>query len=339
MASIRHSSDGHPGGTALPDLRNLGLLARVVLAANGLALAAALFVSPDWRGLAMELALVAARVEPPLLICLLLLYGLQPLLARLTRWPALAAVALCAAASSLLMGWLLPPLWEAFSWRQPFWAVLCALLLAHYFSLRRDALSPALAEARLMALTARIRPHFLFNSLNAVLGIMRENPRRAETALEELAELFRALMAENRELVPLSKEIALARQYLELERLRLGERLSVRWQVESCPPDALVPPLLLQPLLENAVHHGIEPAMEPGEIVVGFERRGDDVFIRMTNPWHGEGAHAGGNRLALSNVKERLMLFYDLEASLESGVKEGRYELQIRLPYRKGATA
>ena len=168
---------------------------------------------------------------------------------------------------------------------------------------------------------------------------MRENPRRAETALEELAELFRALMAENRDLVPLSREIALCRQYLELEHLRLGERLAVRWEVASCPPDALAPPLLLQPLLENAVHHGIEPAAVPGEITVRLEYHGDQIRIEITNPWHGEGAHAGGNRLALANVRERLMLFYDLEARLESSVKDGRYVLDIRLPYRKGAEA
>ena len=113
---------------------------------------------------------------------------------------------------------------------------------------------------------ARIRPHFLFNSINAVLSLIRCDPKRAERALEDMADLFRVLMADNRQLAPLEQEVALCRQYLELEHLRLGERLQVAWHIEKMPRDALIPPLVLQPLLENAVYHGIEPPAEPGEI-------------------------------------------------------------------------
>jgi two-component system sensor histidine kinase AlgZ len=177
----------------------------------------------------------------------------------------------------------------------------------------------------------------LFNSLNAVLGVIREDPRRAETALEELAELFRALMQDNRELAPLSDEIALARKYLEIEHLRLGERLRVKWEVSDCPPDVLAPPLLLQPLIENAVYHGIEPAPEPAEIVVKLSVQGERVRIEIDNPWLGEGNHrkGAGNHMALANLRERLMLFYDLEATLDSSVSDGRYRVRIDLPTRR----
>jgi two-component system sensor histidine kinase AlgZ len=138
-------------------------------------------------------------------------------------------VRLCGGSSASLARWLLI-------------VVLVVAMLLAYFDLRGRALSPALAEARLQALQARIRPHFLFNSINAVLSLVRQEPRRAETALEDMAELFRALMADNRELTPLVNEIELCRQYLNLEQLRLGDRLQIEWHIDKMPRDALVPP-------------------------------------------------------------------------------------------------
>ena len=201
--------------------------------------------------------------------------------------------------------------------------------------LTQQAREPALAEARLMALTSRIRPHFLFNSLNAILGVIRADPRRAETALEELAELFRALMQDPRDLVLLSDEIALSRRYLDLERLRLGDRLKVTWDVASCPPDALMPSLMLQPLLENAVYHGVEPADDPGAISIHLARMNNQVRIELINPLQAGQVHAKGNQMALANIRERLMLLYDIEASLVTEVGENSYTVRITIPYRK----
>ena len=143
-------------------------------------------------------------------------------------------------------------------------------------------------------------------------------------------------MRENKDLVTLGQEMALGRQYLELERLRLGDRLVVNWGAGDCPADCLVPSLLLQPLLENAVYHGIEPSSEPGEILVRCARLGSQIRVEITNPWHGEHAHGEGNRMALDNVRERLMLFFDLEARLETEVRGGKFRLEVRLPYRPG---
>jgi len=197
-------------------------------------------------------------------------------------------------------------------------------------SLKREKI-----ETQFAVLKNQVNPHFLFNSLNAVLGVMRDDPRRAEMALEELGELFRALMRDNRELVPLSEEIALARKYLDIEKLRLGDRLQVRWEVADCPPDMLALPLLLQPLLENAVYHGIEPALEAGEIRVHISAGRDGVRIEIDNPTLATKEHRAGNHMALDNLRERLMLFYDLEARLDCGEKDGRYCVCVDLPLRR----
>jgi two-component system sensor histidine kinase AlgZ len=160
--------------------------------------------------------------------------------------------------------------------RRLFLALTMAAVLLFYFALRAKALSPAIVEARLQALQAGIRPDFLCDRITAVLSLVRSEPRRAESALEDMADLFRVLMADNRQLTPLVDEVALCRQYLDLEKLRLGDRLCIDWHVDNMPRDALVPPLVLQPLLENAVHHGIEPSSARGVIAINiFLRRGE----------------------------------------------------------------
>jgi len=225
-------------------------------------------------------------------------------------WPRIgqAVVILLAAVSSALLldFWRFMGIDDG-GWQRLARAALLGGLLAGtlllYFALRARAFSPALAEARLQALTARIRPHFLFNSLNAVLSLIRSEPRRAETALEELAELYRALMRDHRDLLPLADEIALCRQYLNLEKLRLGERLNVEWEIADVPVDLKVPPLMLQPLLENAVYHGIEPSGEAGTVRICFTRNADELHIDVANPCSGRYAGQGGNHMALANIR------------------------------------
>lgn len=324
-----------PPAFRLPDFRNQGVWLRVLLVANVFFLAMAVAGNRSLVQLPGEIIELAALVEPALLLTMTALFAISPLLLRLpARLAAGLAIALAVAATVVVSDLLAQGFGSSDSWRVPLAAGTCATMILVWFDLRARAQTPALAEARLQALTARIRPHFLFNSLNAVLGVIREDPHRAEVALEELAELFRALMQDNRELVPLSDEIALARKYLEIERLRLGDRLQVDWAVDDCPPDALAPPLLLQPLLENAVHHGIEPAVAAGKIGVRLAATRDGVTIEIDNPWLGEGTHASGNRMALDNLRERLMLFYDLEARLDTRIENGRYHMRVRLPRR-----
>jgi len=320
----------------VPDFRNQGVWLRLLLAANGLLLAVALVGNRSLARLPAEVAELAALVEPVLLLVLALLFVLAPWLHRQPAWRAYAFVVLLSMLGMTGVETLFAGLLGGTAgWRAPLAAGLGAALLLGWFDLRARAQEPALAEARLAALTARIRPHFFFNSLNAVLGVIRDDPRRAERALEELGELFRVLMRDNRALVPLSDEIALARKYLDIEKLRLGERLQVRWEIDDCPPETLALPLLLQPLLENAVYHGIEPALEAGEIRVHIAATRGGVHIEIDNPLLPEKEHRGGNRMALDNLRERLMLFYDLEARLECGEQAGRYCVCVDLPLRR----
>jgi len=225
----------------------------------------------------------------------------------------------------------------------PFAAVLAGSLTATFFLLSlvlyfENTSSSAMVDARLMALSARIRPHFLFNSLNAVLGTIRTDPRLAETALEELSDLFRAMLQDPQELVLLSEELALCRKYLALERLRLGDRVQVRWEINSCPPDALMPPLMLQPLVENAVYHGIEPLPEPGVIDIRLFSSGGMVVIELSNPFLPQHLHAEGNRIAINNIKQRLELFYGQTATFLSTFHNERYIVRIVLPYQSSTT-
>jgi two-component system sensor histidine kinase AlgZ len=151
-----------------------------------------------------------------------------------------------------------------------------------------------------------------------------------------MAELFRVLMADNRELTPLERELALCRQYLDLEQLRLGERLKVEWQVDRIPRAALVPPFVLQPLIENAVYHGIEPRVEPGLISIRVYGEGDRVHAVLRNPYAKEIDHHAGNRMALSNIRERLQLHFDAEARITTKATDDTYEVHIVMPYLKG---
>ena len=331
-----HLAGAAEAARALPDFRNLGVVLRILLLVNGLAVVAVLLRNADVSLLVDELLDMAMRVEFPLILSVALLFLLQPWLARLSVLAGGLAVAGVVAGGAVFSHGLLAPADGGLA-RVVGWALAAALCVLVYFRSHVAAHEPALAEARLLALTARIRPHFLFNSLNGVLGVLRANPRRAEEALEELADLFRALMQDNRELIPLADELALCERYLSLESLRLGERLQVAWQRDAAADTALVPPFLLQPLVENAVFHGIEPGVGPGTVSITIARRGPVVQIEIANPLPDPTGQQPGNRMALDNIRERLMLFYDLEATLDTQQEPDAYRVRIVLPFRAAA--
>ena len=321
----------------LPNFCNLGVMLRTLLVANLFILAAALVRAPRLEAAPLEFAMMAAFSEPAILVSVAVLCLLRPLLHRLGYGGALVIVALLVVAISGILYWaaglVLPDRGVANFPQVALLALFVAAFTMAYFDLRSRALAPAVAEARIQALQARIRPHFLYNSINAVLSLIRSEPRRAEAALEDMADLFRVLMADNRTLAPLSAEVQLTRQYLEIESLRLGERLKVAWSVATLPADALVPPLLLQPLVENAVYHGVEPCPEGGDIGIEIALVGRQVVMNLTNPVPPEQRATAGNRMAIANIRERLQLHYDAEASMHSEVKDGRYRVTIRIPY------
>jgi two-component system sensor histidine kinase AlgZ len=334
MASINQNR--HPN--LLPDFRNLGVMLRLLVIVIAMTVVAAALKSSNWHDMLDQWLRISALVQPMVILSLLLLGLADRWLHKLDYLLAVAMIvavelgiaSVVVIATSAVFMPDTPGL--ARSW---FFTAVATLLVLAYFNLRSRMLSPALTEARLQALQARIRPHFLFNSINAVLSLVRSEPRRAETALEDLADLFRVLMADNRDLVPLEREVELCRQYLGLEALRLGDRLRVEWQVDKMPGDALVPPLLLQPLLENAVYHGIEPSMEPGVISIHISNDRDGVQMLLRNPYREEGSHHTGNKMALANIRERLSLHFDAEASLQTRSSDGHYEVRITLPYVK----
>ena len=337
MASI--NQNGYPD--RLPDFLNLGVWLRTVLIVTALSFAAAVLRTGEWHDVVEEFSIVSMYVQPVLVISLVALGACSRLLQRLDYRTGLLlalAVVMGATALSRRVGMGLLNVDAGGLDRHLLIALAVSAVVFFYFHLRSRALSPALTEARLQALQARIRPHFLFNSINAVLSLVRSEPKRAEAALEDMADLFRVLMADNRDLAPLADEVQLCRQYLDLEQLRLGDRLRIDWHVDNMPRDAMVPPLVLQPLLENAVYHGIEPSPEPGVVSINIYQVRGEVHIVLRNPYRREGRHHAGNKMALGNIRERLALHFDAEGRLESRVEDNAYQVHIQVPYVKEKT-
>lgn len=335
----------------LPDGCNTGVMLRVLLIVNGLVVLLLALRMEHWQQFSTDFATVATLIEPVTLSSLLVLCLLRR---WVMHWPMVWQTLLGCAIPAGLMGllqMLLAPLGLINSskeiWLPVLYTALMALVLLHYFELRARAYSPALDEARLQALQARIRPHFLFNSLNAVLSIVRDDPQRAEQILEDLSDLFRVLMRDARERVSIQQEVTLCRQYLAIEALRLGARLQVHWQVDAAAEPASIPALLLQPLVENAVHHGVELRRQPSRIDIIINKRGDRLHIRIANPL--PTVTTGGfpdsvmqralgtqqnNHMALDNIRERLTLLYDLEAQINTHKTDEQFMVELSFPFQ-----
>ena len=190
------------------------------------------------------------------------------------------------------------------------------------------------AEARLQSLQSRIRPHFLFNSMNTIASLTRTSPEQAEAAVEDLADLFRASLRDARQFHSLAEELTLCRRYLEIEGLRLGDRLRVEWSIEALPSDALLPPLLIQPLLENAVYHGIEPRVEGGTIRITGNRDGKQLHLEISNPVPREKGASKGNQIAQDNIRDRLITLYGRHGGMDVRQDNDLYRVAINWPYR-----
>jgi two-component system, LytTR family, sensor histidine kinase AlgZ len=192
----------------------------------------------------------------------------------------------------------------------------------------------AVALARIRALQARIRPHFLFNSMNTIAALTRSNPERAEAAVEDLADLFRASLSEANVQIPLKDELEIARTHERIERLRLGERLQVVWDVQELPPRTLVPSLIIQPLLENAVYHGIEALPGGGTVSIVGRHSGHVITIEVRNPIPVQAGYGEreGNRIALENIRQRLELAWPGLAGVEVEQREREFLVRLRFP-------
>jgi len=325
-----------PVRQVIPDGCNLGVVLRVLLAVNVALLAVALPGAESLDAAASRVLSSAALVQPVALLTLILWCLLRRVLSPQTLLVQRAIAWLVPVAVTALLigifGALLPALHEPRSAVYLALALAGGMALQHYLELRARAFSPALAEARFQALQSRIRPHFFFNSLNAVLAVVRSDPLRAERMLESIAELFRAVMADVRKLVPFEHELGLCRQYAEIEQTRLGERLKLDWQIGAVHPRARVPQLLLQPLIENAVRYGAERIEGDCEIVVRVRQMGFNLEFFVSNPIAREPVQREGNQIGLANIRGRLALIYDLEAKLDAQVRRGRFEVTVTIP-------
>lgn len=324
---------------AVFDVCRGALALRALLAVNGAALVAVLAGADDGTQALAALGPAIAVALPATLVWLALVCGLRrPLQAMPTgsRTAALMALgALLATLACLPMFWL--QLLQASPTRLlgvSLTGAALAGLMAGWLQWREGRRTPADARARLAELQSRIRPHFLFNTLNTAVSLVRTDPARAEGVLEDLADLFRVALADDggsHGAVTLGSELDLARRYLAIEALRFGERLKLEWQLDPAADAARLPPLVLQPLLENAVRHGVEPAEAGGMVRVRTRLRLGRAEITIDNSMS-HAASRPGHGLALANVRERLHLLHDLDAQFDVYQGDGRYRVRIVVP-------
>jgi two-component system sensor histidine kinase AlgZ len=215
-------------------------------------------------------------------------------------------------------------------------AIICALLLRYlYIQHQWTVHIQSEASARIQALQARIRPHFLFNSMNTIASLTRGQCSQAEQAVEDLSDLFRASLSDASEGITFSEEIDIARRYLRIEKLRLDKRLEVEWDIDEIPPDAIVPALMIQPLLENAIYHGIEPRNEGGVIHISAKRDGRHLSVSISNPLPEATTRHNhdGNQIAMDNIRQRLEVFYETPGHLDIQMDAVRYLVTLEFPY------
>lgn len=213
-------------------------------------------------------------------------------------------------------------------------SVVSAAMLRYFYirqAWQQELLSQT--EARVQALQARIRPHFLFNSLNSIASLIAQNPEAAEAATEDLADLFRGALRKADQSIPLKEELDLVRKYLRMEQRRLGDRLQIQWEIDMLPDNARIPPLLLQPLAENAVNHGIQPRHEGGTVKLSGACDDEFIVIVISNPLADQGSDRASNQVALKNIHERLYYHYSGRAVLKTEINEGQYQAILRIPY------
>lgn len=220
---------------------------------------------------------------------------------------------------------------------------IITLMALRYFYVQHQWKQQVQAEARarLQALQARIRPHFLFNTLNTIASLIGSRPGQAEQAVLDLADLLRFALVQ-RETITLGEELELTRHYLAIEGLRLGDRLRVDWRLDpDLPLDLLIPALLLQPLVENAIYHGLQGLPEGGILTIQVEQRVRDLQVTIVNPRPVEGAgfRGSGQRLAQDNIRQRLQLAYKILDPLTIVETPQHYQVSFTLPLLVRLTA
>ena len=337
------AGEGPPRIAAAPsafDVCHAGLALRAILFVHGTLAIGMVFVSVDATAWLALFAAASAVALPATLLWLVSLCAVKTPLGAARpgmQWTAATALgALAAFAAAQIVTALLPDPGAAGlsvlgGIAPPLAGGALAAAIFHWLVLRAEARLPAETMARLAELQSRIRPHFLFNTLNTALALVRLDPARAETVLEDLAELFRVAISDSRDAVTLGEEVELAKAYLAIEQLRFGDRMDVHWELSPEAASARVPPLILQPLVENAVRHGIEPSMEGGVIRIRTKVKLGRAMVSVANSVPAEPSRPG-HGMALRNVRERLALMHDVAAQFDSRREGDVYRTQIVVP-------
>ena len=316
------------------DACHVGVVLRAVLFVEGVVAVGAMYSALGLIDWLTRFSLLTGGALPATLVWLISACSLKKKLARFSQNAQYAVGAALGALSGLygcavlaMVGLIgaIPWLASAFSG-----AGLASMMVAALV-LRAKGKTPAATSARLAELQSRIRPHFLFNSLNSAIALVRAEPAKAESLLEDLSDLFRHALVDQGESVCLADEIALARRYLAIEEVRFGDRLKLQWDIDPHADQAKLPPLLLQPLVENAVRHGVEPSVTGATVKVSTQRRGSVVVIKVTNTVPA-GPGEPGNGVALSNVRDRLNLLHDVQGQFQSAFKAGVFQVRIEVP-------
>jgi two-component system sensor histidine kinase AlgZ len=343
-ATIRQETESF-----LPDFCQPRMVFAVVLISELLAVVFALVRAADgpfwndlgrislfvqWLGLTSAALLCVARPRLARLPVAGVAAGVLVLLMLNTAIFSVLAVELGRAQQALGVEPGLPTSTAGFLLRNEAICVIVTATLLRYFFISHEWRRHVRAEtrARIEALQARMRPHFLFNTMNTIAELTRSDPATAERAVEDLADLLRATLKDSERPVRFDDELDLTRVYARIEALRLGDRLRIDWDVDGVPGGARVPRLTIQPLLENAIYHGIEPLPDGGDVTVrGRVERGQLVFT-LANPVGAEAASRPGNRQALDNLRERLRLAYGERGGVETERTDGRFIVTVRLP-------
>jgi two-component system sensor histidine kinase AlgZ len=343
MTTARH--DDHPHW--LPDFCSLPVLFALMVVAELLVLVVLIAPSEEARPLLPRVSVASLFVQWLALVCAVCLCKLRRWLEKLTPWLGLLAAYLLMLVVTVLgstlvfaldhqldLGLTLPSQFEGrFVWRS---AALCALLgaalLRYFFVLQQwRARVRAEAKARFDALQARIRPHFLFNSMNTIASLIRVRPSDAERAVENLSDLFRAALGNDTASSTLGEELELVQRYLDIEKLRLGERLRVDMTVADLPADLPLPPLLLQPLVENAVYHGVQQLPEGGTVTIRGRRDGDTITIEIRNPCPPTRV-APRHGIALDNTRARIEYHFGVRGKLGIDAGTDYFSCSVQLP-------
>ncbi len=327
-----------PDGVLVFDACHVGVILRAVLFVAAVAGVAVMFGAAHFFDWLARVSIVIGGALPATLAWLIAACSLKQPLSRRPRAVQYTAGVVLGAVAGLygcallaLAGFAEPAPWLGSASA----GALMAGLLVAALVWRAKGRTPATTTARLTELQSRIRPHFLFNTLNTAIALVREEPARAEAILEDLAELFRHALIDQGEAVTLAQEVALARRYIEIEQARFGDRLRVEWSIDEATGCAMLPPLLLQPLVENAVKHGVEPSDTGAEIRISTECRAGHAVIKVTNTVPaGQGPQ--GHGVALANVRDRLSLLHDLQGTFRAALVDGVYQVRIEVPLPAG---